>query len=222
MSVRPRQCGPKLSNSSLSWRPPLTPHALERRYSLAALAEARHEHELVPDARVHVHLDVAHMGLGGDDSWSPSVREVCSAPTTPCTHGPQKGSLLVTAKAGPRGTVVACTCTQRNETIWSVPPSALWPAGVFGAAGDLQLQLFSDADPCWQARSVVCCRSCAWALAAVISVRAQLTADWRRRQHSHICTMARTSHVLHCGESQSYAVVAVPNKCTVRNQHRAM
>ena len=22
---------------------------------------------------MHVHLDVAHMGVGGDDSWSPSV-----------------------------------------------------------------------------------------------------------------------------------------------------
>ena len=46
------------------------------RYSLAALATAKHDHELAPDGRNHVHLDAAHMGLGGDDSWSPSVLEV--------------------------------------------------------------------------------------------------------------------------------------------------
>jgi hypothetical protein len=58
------------------------PRAYVHRYSLAALSAARHEHELVPGRRVHVHLDAAHMGLGGDDSWSPSVREVSHALTT--------------------------------------------------------------------------------------------------------------------------------------------
>ena len=53
------------------------------RYSMAALAAAKHEHELEPDERHHVHLDAAHMGLGGDDSWSPSVLEVSCAPMAP-------------------------------------------------------------------------------------------------------------------------------------------
>lgn len=44
------------------------------RYSWQQLAAARHQHELELDpAHLHLHLDVAHMGVGGDDSWSPSV-----------------------------------------------------------------------------------------------------------------------------------------------------
>ncbi|WP_341938199.1 beta-galactosidase [Marinimicrobium sp. C2-29] len=42
-------------------------------YSQAALAQARHQHELVPEGGLFVHLDGFHMGVGGDDSWSPSV-----------------------------------------------------------------------------------------------------------------------------------------------------
>jgi len=55
---------------------------------MAALAAAKHEHELAPDGRHHVHLDAAHMGLGGDDSWSPSVLEVSSAPAAKCRSRP--------------------------------------------------------------------------------------------------------------------------------------
>lgn len=44
-------------------------------FSVAAFDRARHDHELVPDAFTHVHLDAAHMGVGGDDSWSPSVHK---------------------------------------------------------------------------------------------------------------------------------------------------
>ena len=54
---------------------------------MAALAAAKHEHELAPDRRVHVHLDAEHMGLGGDDSWSPSVLEVGFAPAATCRCG---------------------------------------------------------------------------------------------------------------------------------------
>ena len=44
-------------------------------YSLEELDRCRHDSHLTKDGRVHVHLDAAHMGVGGDDSWSPSVHE---------------------------------------------------------------------------------------------------------------------------------------------------
>ena len=37
---------------------------------------AKHDYELVPDAYTHLHLDHRHMGVGGDDSWSPSLHKV--------------------------------------------------------------------------------------------------------------------------------------------------
>jgi len=46
------------------------------RFSLASFSAAAHDEELVPDGSVHVHLDAGHMGVGGDDSWSPAVWEV--------------------------------------------------------------------------------------------------------------------------------------------------
>jgi hypothetical protein len=46
------------------------------RFPLAAFSGAGHDEELVPDGSLHVHLDAAHMGVGGDDSWSPAVWEV--------------------------------------------------------------------------------------------------------------------------------------------------
>lgn len=43
-------------------------------YSMEQLASARHYKELLPTSGYyHVHIDVAHMGVGGDDSWSPTV-----------------------------------------------------------------------------------------------------------------------------------------------------
>ena len=44
-------------------------------YSVAAFDKARHEHELVESGFINVHVDCAHMGVGGDDSWSPSVHQ---------------------------------------------------------------------------------------------------------------------------------------------------
>ena len=32
------------------------------------------------DGVVHLHLDSAHMGVGGDDSWSPTVHEEVLGP----------------------------------------------------------------------------------------------------------------------------------------------
>lgn len=44
-------------------------------YSMEELDRKRHNHELQEGDSISVHMDVAHMGVGGDDSWSPSVHE---------------------------------------------------------------------------------------------------------------------------------------------------
>ncbi|MGB3725248.1 MAG: beta-galactosidase [Glaciecola sp.] len=44
-------------------------------YSQAQLAEAKHTNELSKDEYVHLHIDHKHMGVGGDDSWSPSTHK---------------------------------------------------------------------------------------------------------------------------------------------------
>lgn len=44
-------------------------------HSIAALEAARHDFELTKDNNIYVNVDCAHMGVGGDDSWSPSVRK---------------------------------------------------------------------------------------------------------------------------------------------------
>ncbi len=43
------------------------------RYSLEQLRDTSHRHLLQPEAGCWLHLDGFHMGVGGDDSWSPSV-----------------------------------------------------------------------------------------------------------------------------------------------------
>ncbi|MGV0036443.1 MAG: beta-galactosidase [Candidatus Azotimanducaceae bacterium WSBS_2022_MAG_OTU7] len=43
-------------------------------YSVNQLMEAQHEHELMPEAGLFVHIDGFHMGVGGDDSWHPSTK----------------------------------------------------------------------------------------------------------------------------------------------------
>ncbi|MDW6004817.1 beta-galactosidase [Vibrio mangrovi] len=42
-------------------------------YSQATLEAAKHPHELVADEVVYLNIDGFHMGVGGDDSWTPSV-----------------------------------------------------------------------------------------------------------------------------------------------------
>ncbi len=42
-------------------------------YGTGQLTNAAHWHELKPEAGLWLHLDAEHMGVGGDDSWSPSV-----------------------------------------------------------------------------------------------------------------------------------------------------
>lgn len=44
------------------------------RYGMEQLMRAQHDHELTEEPALHVHIDGYHMGVGGDDSWSPSVR----------------------------------------------------------------------------------------------------------------------------------------------------
>jgi beta-galactosidase len=44
-------------------------------YSQTMLASAFHTHELASNEHVYVNIDHAHMGVGGDDSWSPSTHE---------------------------------------------------------------------------------------------------------------------------------------------------
>ena len=43
-------------------------------YSVEQLMAAQHEHELIPEDGLFVHIDGFHMGVGGDDSWSPSAK----------------------------------------------------------------------------------------------------------------------------------------------------
>ncbi|KAA1159820.1 beta-galactosidase [Pseudoalteromonas fuliginea] len=44
-------------------------------YSQSTLTQAKHTNELIADDCVHVHIDHQHMGVGGDDSWSPSTHK---------------------------------------------------------------------------------------------------------------------------------------------------
>ncbi|WP_325895063.1 beta-galactosidase [Grimontia sp. NTOU-MAR1] len=48
-------------------------HFSVSRYSQENLAEAKHQEELVQDDHIYLRIDGYHMGVGGDDSWSPSV-----------------------------------------------------------------------------------------------------------------------------------------------------
>ncbi len=53
-----------------------------QRHSLEELEAAAHTHELQSgDGSVHVHVDHLHMGVGGDDSWTPSVHAEFLIPT---------------------------------------------------------------------------------------------------------------------------------------------
>jgi len=51
-------------------------------YGTAELDQATHVHKLVKGDDIEVHLDHKHMGLGGDDSWSPCVHEQYLVPPT--------------------------------------------------------------------------------------------------------------------------------------------
>ena len=44
------------------------------RFGQQQLATARHTCELEPHEGLYVYIDGFHMGVGGDDSWTPSVK----------------------------------------------------------------------------------------------------------------------------------------------------
>ncbi|MBL4828745.1 MAG: beta-galactosidase, partial [Aliivibrio sp.] len=48
-------------------------HFSINRYSQDQLAQAKHTNKLVSEGKIYVSIDHQHMGVGGDDSWSPSV-----------------------------------------------------------------------------------------------------------------------------------------------------
>ncbi len=50
-------------------------HFSVSRYSQTNIAQAKHSHELIDKQQLYVRLDALHMGVGGDDSWSPSVHK---------------------------------------------------------------------------------------------------------------------------------------------------
>ncbi|KAJ6387945.1 hypothetical protein OIU77_026497 [Salix suchowensis] len=52
-------------------------------YSTAELDRATRNEELVQGNDIEVHLDHKHMGLGGDDSWSPCVHDKYLVPAVP-------------------------------------------------------------------------------------------------------------------------------------------
>ncbi|UJF17524.1 beta-galactosidase [Vibrio sp. SS-MA-C1-2] len=68
------RCGVKsLAVGSLSVKGQF--HFSVSEYSIENLAEARHTNELVAEQHLNLNIDGFHMGIGGDDSWSPSVHE---------------------------------------------------------------------------------------------------------------------------------------------------
>ncbi|ABM03783.1 Beta-galactosidase [Psychromonas ingrahamii 37] len=50
-------------------------HLAVSRYSQMNIAQAKHVNDLINDHQLYVRLDAFHMGVGGDDSWSPSVHD---------------------------------------------------------------------------------------------------------------------------------------------------
>ncbi|GLT94633.1 hypothetical protein SLE2022_123620 [Rubroshorea leprosula] len=55
-------------------------------YKTAELERATHIEELIKGDDIAVHLDHKHMGLGGDDSWTPSVHEKYLVPPVPYSY----------------------------------------------------------------------------------------------------------------------------------------
>ena len=43
-------------------------------FGVDTLMRAQHTNELFSADALHIHVDGFHMGVGGDDSWSPSVK----------------------------------------------------------------------------------------------------------------------------------------------------
>jgi beta-galactosidase len=71
------------SVSGLDLTPPCTLQINVSPYSMEDVHRARHQHDLQQGAALHLHLDHQHMGVGGDDSWSPSVHAEFLVPPAP-------------------------------------------------------------------------------------------------------------------------------------------
>ena len=44
-------------------------------YDQAKLRDAKHPTDLIPNDYLSLYIDGSHMGVGGDDSWSPSMKQ---------------------------------------------------------------------------------------------------------------------------------------------------
>ncbi|HBK6262288.1 TPA: DUF4981 domain-containing protein, partial [Raoultella ornithinolytica] len=74
--IFPTENGLRCDNKALDWgRWHVTGdfHFSVQPYSTAQLMETDHWHRMTPEKGVWITLDGAHMGVGGDDSWTPSV-----------------------------------------------------------------------------------------------------------------------------------------------------
>ena len=89
-----------LINLHLTWMP-----TAANRYSTEVLVAAKHDFELQQDSCVHVHLDHRHMGVGGDDSWTPSVHEVSHVLLVSLW---QSRHLVASARQAPHNTRSCC------------------------------------------------------------------------------------------------------------------
>ncbi|WP_155488827.1 hypothetical protein, partial [Vibrio harveyi] len=49
-------------------------HFSVSQYGQQQLAQANHTYELIEQDGLFIYFDGFHMGVGGDDSWTPSVR----------------------------------------------------------------------------------------------------------------------------------------------------
>ena len=63
-----------LSEGTTEAATPAPVHFSVSSFTTEALSDAAHQHELSAAAALQLHVDCVHMGVGGDDSWTPSVR----------------------------------------------------------------------------------------------------------------------------------------------------
>ncbi|CAA0808961.1 glycoside hydrolase family 2 protein [Striga hermonthica] len=68
-------------------------------YGTAELERATHAEELVQGQNIEVHLDHKHMGIGGDDSWSPCVHDEYLVPAVPYSFSVRLAPLTASTSA---------------------------------------------------------------------------------------------------------------------------
>ncbi|GMP41182.1 hypothetical protein CsSME_00011374 [Camellia sinensis var. sinensis] len=72
-------------------------------YTTQELYRATHNQELIKGDDIEVHLDHKHMGLGGDDSWSPSVHDKYLVPALPYSFSLRFSPIAAAAAAAAAG-----------------------------------------------------------------------------------------------------------------------